>query len=369
MISYWEKEYWYPKFDVVIVGSGIVGLTAALSLSKVAPSMKIALIERAELPMGASTKNAGFACFGTIGELLDDLKVQSRDEVVETVRMRWTGLELLKSNVPLQAMDYHNQGGYEMISDESQFVTYLEQLDRINDILEEATGHIRIINEKSIESPDCFYHKAFFNPYESQLNPARMIAFLLERVKSAGVTIINGMEVMDYEAGSEIHVIGRSGMHIRTSKLLLCTNAFTNRIFDAGDIIPARNQVLLSNKLNDLPWKGCYHYDRGYVYFRDIDGRILLGGARNIDPEAETTDNFGPNKKVEDHLEELLKNICPEHEISVEYRWSGIIATGNSKKPIIRKVDDNIVAAVRLGGMGVAIGSHVGEQGARLLLS
>ncbi|MGA0233328.1 MAG: NAD(P)/FAD-dependent oxidoreductase [Saprospiraceae bacterium] len=369
MISYWEREYWYPKFDTVIVGSGIVGLTAALSLVKAAPNMKVALIERAELPMGASTKNAGFACFGTIGELLDDLKEQSRDDVVETVRMRWTGLELLKSNVPVEAMDYINQGGYEMLADESQFLSYLDQLDRINGILEEATGHADTIKDMAYSSPPCFYHKAFFNPYESQLNPAKMIAFLLNKLKSAGVTLINGMEILDFEPGPAIHIIGRSGMHIKTSKLLLCTNAFTNRLLDMADIVPARNQVLVSNKLKELPWKGCFHYDRGYVYFRDIDGRILLGGARNIDLEAETTDNFGSNKKVEDHLEGLLRNICPDHEIFVEYRWSGIIASGKSKKPIIRKVDDNIVAAVRLGGMGGAIGSHVGERGAGLILS
>lgn len=369
MISYWEKEYWYPKFDVTIVGSGIVGLTAALSLAEATPSIKVALIERAELPMGASTKNAGFACFGTIGELLDDLKYQSRDEVVETVRMRWSGLELLKANVPLVAMDYLNQGGYEMIADEKQFETYLDQLDRINDILEEATGHTGTIEDKSYESPACFYHRAFFNRYESQLNPAKMIAYLMNKAKSAGITIINGMDVIDYESGPLIRVIGRSGMHIKTSKLLLCTNAFTNRLLNAGDIVPARNQVMVSNKLKDLPWKGCYHYDRGYVYFRDIDDRILLGGARNIDSEAETTDNFGSNKKIEDHLEQFIRSICPDHEIAIEYRWSGIIATGRSKKPIIRKVDDNIVAAVRLGGMGVAIGSHVGAQAAELILS
>ncbi|MFZ4545731.1 MAG: FAD-dependent oxidoreductase, partial [Saprospiraceae bacterium] len=71
MLSYWEYESFFKDMDVAILGSGIVGLSAAISLKEKNPMLKVALIERSFLPYGASTRNAGFACFGSISELLE----------------------------------------------------------------------------------------------------------------------------------------------------------------------------------------------------------------------------------------------------------------------------------------------------------
>ena len=46
----------------------------------------------------------------------------------------------------------------------------------------------------------------------------------------------------------------------------------------------------------------------------------------------------------------------------------GIMGVGPSKKPIIQNISNNCVAAIRLGGMGVAIGSIVGKEAAELIL-
>ena len=76
-LSYWEKDTYFSNIDVLIIGSGIVGLTAALELKSANPSRKIIVIERGFLPCGASSKNAGFSCFGSVSELLDYLTKNS----------------------------------------------------------------------------------------------------------------------------------------------------------------------------------------------------------------------------------------------------------------------------------------------------
>ena len=58
-LSYWEKDTYFSNIDILIIGSGIVGLTAALELKSANPSQKIIVIERGFLPCGASSKNAG----------------------------------------------------------------------------------------------------------------------------------------------------------------------------------------------------------------------------------------------------------------------------------------------------------------------
>lgn len=73
-LSYWEKEQYFRGNDLVVVGSGIVGLNAAIEYKLKYPRQKVLVLERGILPLGASTKNAGFACFGSVSELNDDLK-------------------------------------------------------------------------------------------------------------------------------------------------------------------------------------------------------------------------------------------------------------------------------------------------------
>ena len=99
-----------------------------------------------------------------------------------------------------------------------------------------------------------------------------------------------------------------------------------------------------------------------YYYFRNIDGRVLLGGGRNLDFKNEETTSFGVTEKIQQQLGKLLsENILPGHNFTIGQRWSGIMGIGSEKKPIIKYVSKNVVCAVRMGGMGVAIGGLVGE--------
>lgn len=57
--SYREHQSFFGPADVVIVGAGLVGLTAAYYLKQRRPTWRVVVLERGALPSGASTKNAG----------------------------------------------------------------------------------------------------------------------------------------------------------------------------------------------------------------------------------------------------------------------------------------------------------------------
>jgi len=88
-----------PSPDLVVIGSGIVGLNAALKAKKLHPDWKILVLESGTLPSGASTKNAGFACFGSPSEVLMDIKTSSEQVVFETISARTEGLKILKEHL------------------------------------------------------------------------------------------------------------------------------------------------------------------------------------------------------------------------------------------------------------------------------
>jgi glycine/D-amino acid oxidase-like deaminating enzyme len=108
--------------------------------------------------------------------------------------------------------------------------------------------------------------------------------------------------------------------------------------------------------------------DKGYYYFRNINNRILLGGGRNLAFEEETTTKLGQTELIQNRLEELLKEvILPNTDFKIAHRWSGIMGLGSAKKPIVEQLSDHVYCGVRLGGMGVAIGSLIGQELADLV--
>ena len=110
--------------------------------------------------------------------------------------------------------------------------------------------------------------------------------------------------------------------------------------------------------------------DEGYYYFRNFNKQVIFGGGRNLDIKGETTTDLALNNSIQEHLVKLLKEvILPKHQFKVAHRWSGVMAFGETKEPIVEKLPSGIAVGVRLGGMGVALGSQVGEQVAELLLA
>jgi glycine/D-amino acid oxidase-like deaminating enzyme len=108
--------------------------------------------------------------------------------------------------------------------------------------------------------------------------------------------------------------------------------------------------------------------DQGYFYFRNVGNRVLFGGGRNLDKVAETTYSHQTSEIIQQKLETYLKEtILPGIDFTIDQRWAGTLGLGKTRLPIIEKIDNNVFCAVRMGGMGVAIGSLVGKNVAELM--
>jgi len=88
-----------------------------------------------------------------------------------------------------------------------------------------------------------------------------------------------------------------------------------------------------------------------------------LGGGRNLDIKGETTTKLAETEKIQQSLENILKHtILPKIDFEIEHRWSGIMGVGSQKKPIVKQLSNHVYCGVRMGGMGVAIGSLIGKE-------
>ena len=112
--SFWEQDAMLDA-DLVVVGGGIIGLQTALEWRAARPRDRIVVLERGLLPAGASTRNAGFACFGSLTEILHDIDAMGADAAVALVERRWRGLHRLRERLGEEAMGYEGFGGYELL--------------------------------------------------------------------------------------------------------------------------------------------------------------------------------------------------------------------------------------------------------------
>ncbi len=373
-LSYWERETFFKNFDVAVIGSGIVGLAAAIHLKTLDPDLQVAVLERGPLPVGASTRNAGFACFGSMTELIDDLTHMSEDDVLAVVEKRWSGLQRLRAVVGDENLDFQMLGGYEMFTDgeEDIFRNCAERIPEFNEKIGAITGHPEVYKAVDERLPRFGFQGVrhlILNQAEGQVHTGKMMAALLARALEKGVHIFNGFAIKHFEDTTQgVEIETEAGWRIRVPKVLVAVNGFAKRLLPQADVYPARNQVLITRPIPGLAIEGCFHYDRGYFYFRNIDGRILLGGGRNLDLETEKTDDFGGNPLIRQALVDLLQNvICPGQPVEIDTWWAGILGLGPVKKPIIEKVSPHVAVSVRLSGMGVAIGTLVGQEGAELV--
>ncbi len=369
-LSYWEYKTWLSNVDFTVIGSGIVGLNCALYLKEKYPQSKVLVLEKGMLPQGASTKNAGFACFGSISELLSDLKTHTEDEVLDLVQRRWKGIQTLRKLLGDQAIGYEQHGGHELFlrKDAALYQYCLENMNFLNKLLEPVFGEAPFLENDNIFGFDNIKDGYITHRFEGQLDTGQLMNALLQKCLKQDIRILNNVTVVDVQDSGDGVVIQTKEFSFKTNKVFIATNGFAATLLKTENVKPARAQVLITKPIKNLAINGTFHFDEGYYYFRNIDNRILLGGGRNLDFEKETTSEFGQTEIIQKELERLLSNvILPNNAFEIDHRWSGIMGIGTQKTPIVKQVSNNMYCGVRLGGMGVALGSLIGKELAQLL--
>ncbi len=382
-ISVWEQATYFAPKDVVIIGCGFVGLWTAYELIKKNPQLQITILERGTIPSGASTRNAGFSCFGSVSELIYDVQLMGEANMLETVKMRYQGLQKIQKIFGKADIDYDQFGGYELFEENGPYdISKLdEDIAYLNKVLAPALQtpkkngkYLPIYSNETKKIKQLGFQniKALaFSPFEGQLNSAKLVLALQKEIQAKGVQILFNTEVKKFSShkkGVTLHT--NLEAPIETQQLLICTNGFAQQLVPSLDVVPARGQVFITEPIPNLKFKGTFHFDEGFYYFRNVGKRLLLGGARNKDFKKEKTYSLETSKNIQKHLEDfMMKRILPKgsKKPKIELRWSGTMGMGKIKKPIIEALQPHVFCAVRMSGMGVAIAPIVAEKAVQLM--
>lgn len=376
-LSYWEKTAFLKK-DFIVVGAGITGLLTAILLAKKHPKNSVLVLERGIFPSGATSRNAGFACFGSPSELLNDLQNEGKDKMLQLVQQRWEGLQKLLTLTRKKAIDFLNYGGYELIPHDDPHQV-IPQLDHLNELLKPLfpTYPLFVHRSNNIDSfqfnPQKVAH-LIYNPYEGQIHSGKLILTLWRIAYQLGVQIISNTKVFHLEPdGQKVKVYVKpipfeDSIAFEAQKVIVCNNAFASHLLPELQVIPGRGIVLVTKPISKLRMKGTFHFDSGFIYFRNIENRILIGGARNLFLHQEKTYDMSVPNNVKQYLFEYMKEyftFLPSestYETLIEHEWAGLMGFGDTKLPMVQEVKPNIFAAVKFSGMGVALAYNAAEK-------
>ncbi len=372
--SYWEYDLLFSATDVLIIGAGLTGLSAAITIKQQAPHLKVLVIESAKLGTMATTRNAGFLCYGSPSELLGDLDEHGPDHVYELLCRKNEGINRLLELSRKKDIGYTSTFGYELFDNDKPISLVADRLNELNIIVQAATGIVDYFKTAADAVLTRWGFSGFDGAiqmaYEGQVQSARLDYSLRLYAQNLGVRLISALEVtaLAQHSPDQWAYTTEFGTFY-TNYVLLANNAYLSKLLPEVEVSPKRGQVLVTNELPHLRLHGNFHFDSGYYYFRNVGKRLLLGGARNHDFETENSDQAVLNDILQAHLIDFAQQrLLPDQKFSIDQQWSGIMGFTADKKPICREIKPGLFVAAGMNGMGVAMGASLGTEIAEKLL-
>ena len=267
-LSYWEKNVITEQIDFAVVGGGIVGIATALRIKELHPKAKVVLLERGYLSTGASTKNAGFACFGSVTELADDLSRMDEQAVWDTVSMRWRGLQRLRERFTDTGIGLKLNGSWDLITEQETtgLKELSDQLPYLNENVSKITGNDRCFSyDTSIGKQVGFrqINGGFHNRLEGEINTGKLLLAGQKLLANAGIITLTGIEITSLEANENEVILYTNFGELNAAKVAVTVNGFAQKLLHDQRIRPARAQVIVTEKIPGFDLPGTFHYQKG----------------------------------------------------------------------------------------------------------
>lgn len=350
--------------DIAIVGGGIAGLSAAYWLKKEDPQLDVVVIEKGSLGSGATGRNAGFITCGSVEHFNRLCERWGRDVALQMWRFSEVNLELLKEHIIQddQDLEFDHNGTFSLASTHEEF----HELKETSELMKSMDIAVEVLEEKDIQKRLGVAEFVGGIKYlkDASVNPIQLLSKIH---KKSAATVLENTEVFDIETQSSGSVLLRTqATNIEASVAVLGLNGYSASLkkYFADKIYPTRGQIMVTEPVPRFMEGPCY---ANFVldYFRQLkDGRVLIGGFRQLEKSTEVGYSDHISDVIQNALYEFLQKHIPVLQGKrVTHRWAGVMGFSFDGQPLVGSLPDQ-PQVYFLGGFtghGLGLAFHSGK--------
>lgn len=365
-ISIWQADDTQPirEVDVLVVGAGLVGCSAAYFASQAGHD--VVITEMRDIAMGASGRNAGFMISGLDTYYHQAIEEYGADVAREMWKLSQNTIDFWKHIVAESGdVPMHETGSLLLAETEQEAEELVIAAQALKDAGIDVIFHANDPLKRG-------YFAAIEQSRDAAVHPVKLTQAIFKASKSE--LIINNEMYKIEQSSADIVTVYTQKVIFKARHVILATNAYSPKIdpYFYDKIIPTRAQAFVTEPLDESVIDVCGYSDYGYMYYRmTFDNRFLIGGARNkhMQREHDTTEDR-VNVLVQSELERYMQKYFPDVNKPISRRWAGIMGFSVDGLPLagILPNKSRVGFAVGFTGHGLALGAGVAKRAVDLLL-
>jgi glycine/D-amino acid oxidase-like deaminating enzyme len=300
--------------DVDIVGGGITGCSAARTLAEA--GLRVRVHEARGVAEGASGRNGGFALRGGAMPYERAREWLGADEAGAYWRATEEALRRLGEYV---GDALRPVGSLHLAADEDERDELRSEYEALREDGFEAEWR-----EPLSEPLDGRFLAGIFTPADAAVQPASMTRRLAERASASGVEFVEHHRV---ESLSEL----------AADRVLVATDGYPSGLLGEfeGLIVPTRGQMVATEPIAERLFEYPHFGRHGFAYWQQLeDGRITVGGFRDMDVTTEFTAEEVITPTIQASLEDVLEGLVGR-SLTVTHRWAGIFGLVLDFMPVV----------------------------------
>ena len=358
--------------DVVVIGAGFAGLSAAQRLGQIDPKLRVVVLEAGDIAEGAAGRNSGFM-IDIPHELASDDYAGAGNES-----------ELIALNRKAQAFGASAVEEYEIPA------AYFQKSGKINGAatdrgdwcnsslarhlgtLGEASEHLDATQMAEITGSN-YYRSGLFTPGTVMLQPAGYVRGLAAGLQKGGVGIHTRSPVTGLTPQGDGWVVSTPKAKLTANRVILTTNGHLESFgFARGRLIQLFLFASMTPELTDDQMRAVGGCDTWGVTPSDPMGTtmrrisIAQGGNRIITrtcaalrPGMRAT--RGDLKRAATVMQRKFDNRFPQLSgLKMDYTWSGHLCLSQNGVSVARELEPGLFSGCVQNGLGTARGTLTG---------
>jgi gamma-glutamylputrescine oxidase len=347
--------------DVVVVGAGYTGLSAALELA--GAGFKVVVLEAGTIGSGASGRNGGQICTGFSPGQSRLVAQLGMSDALKCFAIAEESKRLIEQRIEKYKIDCGLQWGYLHCAvkpnRDHELVAWKAEMDALG----YAGCEILSKSELELKLGTSLYYGALREPRAGHIHALNYCLGLAKAAVDAGVVIYEHSPVVETHHGASPFARTANGK-VTAKFMVIAGNAYLGKTVKPlyGRVMPVTSFIVTTEPLGKAMAESLIRdneavADTNFIldYFRRTeDNRLLFGGGANYST-LEPSDVAAFMKK------NLVKVFPQLRDVKIDHAWGGYIAITSNRLPDCGRLSPTTYYAHGYSGQGVALAGMYGK--------